>query len=352
MQAFERFEKEWSNYSGCDYVVGCSSGTAALHLACEAARNTRVTSSPKTTEVIVPDYAMIACARAVSLAGLKPKFVDCDHTLCLDVNKLEQAITDDTAAIMAVHTYGRECDMSAIHDLAAKYGLYVIEDLAEAHLTHPHPNTHAACWSFYKNKIIYGEEGGAVAFLEKEDAEQTRSRRSLGFTQSHDYWHIPRGHNYRLSNAHASLILHTFPQITLYARKVEKDRRIQIDMYDSFCPEAWQQGFRKTPWVYDFRIPNMTVGKQKQIVELLRYKGIEARYGFRPLSLQPEYIQRTYPEAGPATMGLMQEQLNVMTRACRAAREVIYLPLGQSAPKGFNSDTAREIFTTIQACLM
>src|SRR5262245_33412737 len=80
MEAYEQLEVELANWAGgtpAQYVV-CSSGTAALHLALEAFR------LPPNTEVIVPDFAMIACARAVTLAGLKPIFVDCGPDLNLD----------------------------------------------------------------------------------------------------------------------------------------------------------------------------------------------------------------------------------------------------------------------------
>ena len=358
MQAFERFEQEWSKYTGCDHVVGCSSGTAALHLACEDARQSlRFSQSSKAkAEIIVPDYAMIACARAVSLANMKPVFVDCDKSLCIDPNKLEESITDNTLGIMAVHTYGRECNMPAIHELAGKYGLYVIEDLAEAHLTRPHPNTHAACWSFYKNKLVYGEEGGAVAFRHKVNADVARRRRSLGFTEDHNYWHEPRGHNYRLSNAHATCILTNFPQIDTYVNLFTRLRRKQEAIYDAECPDDWKQSSvgsmaRVTPWVYDIRIPDISTGKQRQIVELLRYYSIQARYGFRPLSLQPEYIYKTYPDAGPLTISNIQDMLHLNTEAYRAAREVIYLPLAQSLPDGWGRDQAREAFVLIKGCL-
>ncbi len=331
MEPFEELEQKFGQWAGVDNVVGCASGTAALHLALESFK------IPPGGEVIVPDYAMIACARACTLAGLKPVFVDVNpKTLLIDTDKLRDAVTPNTWAVMTVHTYGRRCDMDAIHRTAAAHDLYVVEDLAEAHGVKPHAGTDAACWSFYKNKIVFGEEGGAVAFGSKWEAGEVRRLRSLGFTAAHDYWHTPRGHNYRLSNAHASLILSSLAGSYAFRQL----RAHHVGLLDEYLPrEGWRQPSREANWVYDLRIPNLTVTQQRMIVEALREVGVPARYGFRPLSLQLEYLGRhVTPE---------EARLDVDTESARAAREVIYLQIGQSAPL-MNRDGVRLAFKTIE----
>lgn len=312
MQAYERLEYEFGRWAGVDNVVVSSSGTAALHLAFESL------SLPLGSQVILCDFNMVACARAVTLAGLRPVFVDCDDRLLIDPEKVEEYMQNDwgtkdppqVSAILCTHIYGRACDMSAIHDIAGKYDLKVIEDLAEAHGVPPHPNTHASCYSFYKNKIIAGEEGGAVAFKDEQHAKKAKSLRSLGFTDAHDYTHIPRGHNYRLANCLASRVLEGMDR---YSRLRYSEMRRMIERwYNEYCPTEWQMPERDAVWVYDLRIPGMSDFEQTQVVEVLRYKGIEARNSFKPMTTLEEYYQK--PKV-------------VDTKASRASHEIIYLPV-------------------------
>lgn len=315
MQQYELLEKELEQWSGCDNVVACSSGTAALHLALEALQ----IPNPEKRSVIIPDYCMVACARAVSLAGMHPVVIDCRRDLLINPGLVESAINERTCAIMAVHNYGRLCDMRAIDELASKYDLYVIEDMAEAHGCIPYPNTDAVCWSFYKNKVIHGEEGGGISFLSGSHAETARNLRSVGFNEPHDYSHIPRGHNYRMSNAHAELIRESLKRFDIEMQQ----RRVIESWYDDVCPKEWKQPARISPWVYDIRIPGMSTDAQNRVVYGLREKGIQARHGFKPVSTQEEYRMVNGIWTGEAVV---------------ASREVIYLPIGLS-----NADTPESI---------
>lgn len=342
MEVYEELEYEFGKWAQVDNVVACSSGTAALHLALEALR------LPPGSEVIVPDFTMVACARAVTLAGLTPVFVDCDSRLNMDPDWVDEAISDETRAILAVHTYGRQCDMGALGDLATKYDLLLIEDLAEAHGIRPSPETDAACWSFYRNKIVAGEEGGAVAFRDSSAAKRARCLRCLGFTESHDFTHLPRGHNYRLANALAFQILFNLRDVD---KNVKKRRAVEAE-YESACPAEWRMPERDAPWVYDFRIPGLKNLTQNRIVTNLQDCGVAARHGFKPMSLQDEY------RAEATSFGY--------GKAYEAAREVIYLPLANPAVQEYpgvvprrreTTDTpsfsqdAQRLFEVVRACL-
>src|SRR5262245_38100583 len=246
MLPHERLEMEWARWNNLeDTVVACSSGTAALHLALETLR------LPPGSGVIVPDYTMIACARAVVLAGLTPLFVDVKPDLTIDPVSIMEAVDCNqwVRAVMPVHLYGRRCDMKEIHAVAQQYKLHVIEDLAEAHGVRPHPLSYAACWSFYKNKIVHGDEGGAVWFG-GEGTILARSLRCLGFTDAHDFSHIPRGHNYRLSDTHAHLILDCIPRAN---NDLQFRRRVE-SWYNTYCPAECRMPPRDVVWVYDLRI--------------------------------------------------------------------------------------------------
>lgn len=293
MEPYKLLEQRWAEWAHVDNVVACSSGTAALHLALEALR------LPPGSEVLVPDLTMVACARAVALAGLTPVFVDCNNSLLMDPASAVLACSDNTSAIMAVHIYGRRCNMEALHTLARTRKLAVIEDLAEAHGVEPHKDSDASCWSFYRNKIVHGEEGGAVAFKDREAAELARKLRCLGFTEKHDFMHIPRGHNYRLANVLASLVLDSLAQAD---ESIARRREICFEL-EAACPQEWRMPPRQVPWVYDLRVPCALDAVVAAVPG--------ARHCFKPMSEQPEF------------------------RGCRAwsphatalSREVLYLPI-------------------------
>jgi perosamine synthetase len=306
MEEYERLEHQWATFIGKEpkQVVACSSGTAALHLSLEAMQLQSFST------VLVPDFTMIACARAVSLSSLRPMFIDCNERLLIDPDELDTglAVAEGVGAIMPVHVYGRRCGMGTISMLGKKYGVRVIEDMAEAHGVEIHPDSDAACWSFYRNKIVAGEEGGAVYFKDATRADYARSLRCLGFTEAHDFRHIARGHNYRLANSLAHLI-----RVSLVKAKdnLETRRRI-VGWLDSCCPPSWRMPERDVCWVYDLRLPGIGYAEQDRIVNTLKAHGIQARHGFKPLSEQDEYrYERSIP----------------VGRALKASAEVIYLPL-------------------------
>jgi perosamine synthetase len=326
MQPFEGLEWEWAEFNGLDPagMVACASGTAALHLALEALE------LPTGSEVIVPDFTMIACPRAVTMAGLRPVFVDCDDDLLMSQELLYQAVGMRTSAVMLVSVYGRH---SHVWQRDTE-GIKVIEDLAEAHGVHPYPKTDAACWSFYKNKIIHGEEGGAVWFRDIANAEKARCLRSLGFTAAHDFCHAPRGWNHRMSNTHAVLIRQS---LWRYNRDMVLRQEI-VRWHDEECPDAWRMPPRDVPWVYDLRLRGLC-GEQQQyeVIRALLVKGIQGRHGFKPCSGQQEYMLDNWSKTGP---------LN--PKALAASREVIYLPI---QPGITTRESVREAFRVIKGII-
>lgn len=346
-QDLEAVIGKWMGFPA-NNVVACSSGTAALHLALEAFK------MKPGLNVLVPDFTMIACARAVSLAGLTPVFVDCNELMLMDPMVVDQYIDNQAnnaysmlGAVIAVHVYGRQCAMTAINRAADCTGSFLIEDMAEAHGIKPHPQTDAACWSFYKNKIVAGEEGGAVAFRNPVHATLARSLRSLGFTENHDFDHIPRGHNYRMSNLHAKPILRsldlfagnhmvTFPNGYMAPSLAEARREIE-GWYNEFCPPSWLLPPRDAVWVYDFMVPGMTSQEQMRVVRALWAEGIQARHAFKPMHDQAEYSKCRV--VGGQTRSFNSELMS---------RSVIYLPV---VPGQVTRDDCRKAFEVIKGVL-
>lgn len=309
LEAYQELEQRWSKWLGdtTPHCVACSSGTAALHLGLEAL------GMPQGTEVAVPEFTMVACARAVTLAGHVPFFVDCDDKLLMDTFKIMNQPNgangngSDFRAAMFVHVYGRRQEIPL--ELPVWFR---IEDLAEAHGIRPYPTTDVACWSFYKNKAVAGEEGGMVAFKDKTHADRARSLRSLGFTENHDFLHVPRGHNYRMSNVHARLVLDSLDK---FSENTTARRRVE-GYYERHIPHEWKMPLRDAVWVYDIKLPRSV--DTADVVRELNQNGIAARLGFKCMSEQPEYRREGYKKL----------------QAYDMSRRIIYLPVTPEMAEG------------------
>ena len=124
----EKFEEEFANFCGVQYASGVCNGTVALHLAMVAL------GIGAGDEVIIPNFTMISTALSVCYTGAIPVFVEADpKTWNIDVDKIEEKITDKTKAILVTHIFGNPCDMNAVNEIAQKHDLRTVEDAAEAH---------------------------------------------------------------------------------------------------------------------------------------------------------------------------------------------------------------------------
>lgn len=344
MERYELLEQGWAHFNDLDPagMVACSSGTAALVLAFEALELQRG------SQVIMSDYNMVACPRAAVIAGLQPVFVDCEsHRLLIDSASLSKNIGDrydwethdpwgkggKVSACLVTQVYGREVEPYGVRKPTESLGIKIVEDLAEAHGIKPSYNANAACWSFYKNKVVAGEEGGCVWFRNPLRAKLARKLRCLGFTSDHDYTHVPRGHNYRLANCLADKILVSLAD---YHDNLAKRRDLE-QLHNERCPEEWRMPERQVPWVQDLRIPGMAKIEQDVLVQTLRKEGIQARHGFKPMTSQKEFDDgKPYHVTNPI--------------AYKAATEVIYLPLDPHLWY-YRQDHVRGCWETIQRTL-
>src|SRR5918996_993697 len=182
-ESIPRFEEEFAAYCGCKYGVAVSSGSTALHLAVAAA------GIGAGDEVLVSSSTNIATALAVIHNGAIPVPVDSENvTWNLDLDLIENLITEKTKAIIPVHLYGHPVDMDRLMEIARRHKLLVIEDCAESHgatcrgrMTGSFGDM--ACFSFYANKVITTGEGGMVTTNNEQFAERLRLLRNLAFTK-------------------------------------------------------------------------------------------------------------------------------------------------------------------------
>jgi dTDP-4-amino-4,6-dideoxygalactose transaminase len=201
----EAFERTFAEYLGVEFCVGVSSGTAALQLAVTAC------GVGPGDEVIVPANTFFATAEAVSTAGATPVFVDCDpFTSNIAAERIEAAVTPRTRAVIPVHLYGQPADLDPILEVAARHGLSVIEDAAQAHGARYKGRRvgalgRAGCFSFYpgKNLGAYGE-GGAVVTNDAEVARRVRLLRDHGSERK--YRHELIGYNFRLEGIQGAVL--------------------------------------------------------------------------------------------------------------------------------------------------
>ena len=129
----KQLEADWSELFDYTKSIAMSSGTDGCTNACLSLYDIK-NAERNVSEVIVPALSFIATSNAVRAAGLIPKFVDCKkETLNIDETKIEEAINENTVAIMPVHTMGRMSQMDVISDTASRHELIVIEDACEAH---------------------------------------------------------------------------------------------------------------------------------------------------------------------------------------------------------------------------
>lgn len=197
------FEDEFSALVDGRHCVAVNSGTSALQLSLMAL------GLKPGDEVIVPSFSFAASANAVRLAGGEPVFVDIepDH-FAIDPRAVEAAVGPRTTAIMPVHLYGHPADMTALHDIAERHGLAVIEDAAQAHgatwAGRPVGAWGAAgCFSFYPTKNMHSLEGGMVTTADAELARTIRLLRNQGMEQR--YANEIVGANMRLTDVAAGI---------------------------------------------------------------------------------------------------------------------------------------------------
>lgn len=201
----EKFESEYALFNETSHAIGVANGLDALYLSLKALGIT------KGDEVIVPSNTYIATVLAVSYLGAIPVFVEPNRfTYNLNPNLIEQAITSKTKAIMPVHLYGQACEMNQIMEIANKYGLFVVEDNAQAHgATFNSKKTgswgHANGTSFYPGKNLGAlGDAGAVTTNDEEVAQKIRVLRNYG--SSIKYHNEVIGHNMRLDELQAALL--------------------------------------------------------------------------------------------------------------------------------------------------
>lgn len=196
------FEAEFAALHGVPHAVAVNSGTAALVGALSA-----LGIGPG-DEVLTTPFSFVATVNAILEVGARPRFVDIDdRDFALDPAAVEAAITPATAAILVVHLFGQCADMGSLTAVAARHGLALVEDAAQAHGARFGVASAGAfgvgCFSFYATKNLTTGEGGMVTTHDVGLAERLRLLRNHGMASRYEY--VRAGHNWRMTDLAAAI---------------------------------------------------------------------------------------------------------------------------------------------------
>ena len=219
------FCSHFAQYCGTKYAIGVANGLEALKLIIQAS------DFGTDDEIIVPANTYIATILAISGNGCTPVLVEPDiNTYNIDPDKIEEAITPNTKAIMVVHLYGQAVQMQKIWEIARKYNLKVFEDCAQAHGAFYQDRrvgnlSSAGAFSFYpgKNLGCMGD-GGAVVTNDEDLYKKVKALANYGSDRK--YHHIYKGTNSRLDELQAAVLDVKLPHLD-----ADNARRREIATY-------------------------------------------------------------------------------------------------------------------------
>ena len=298
----EAFEDLFARYCGTKYAIATNNGTTALHLAMVAM------GLKPGDEVIIPTITYIATANAVSYCGATPVFVDvCPNTLNINPDEIEKKITSNTKGIIPVHLYGHPANMILINEIAKKYGLWVVEDAAEAHgamINSKKVGSFGVCavFSFFGNKIITTGEGGMVTTDDDELAAKLRLYKGQGMDLSRRYWFPVVGYNYRMTNIQAAIGLAQLEGIekALFERErlASWYNKSLSEFSDKIVLPTSADWAKQVFWMYNIFLRDGDEFRRNTVMQKLDEMGIETRPVFYPMHVLPPYKEdQFYPVA-------------------------------------------------------
>ena len=293
------------SYVGVPHAVSCANGTDALILSLMAL------GIKNGDEVITTPYTFFATASSIALMGAKPIFVDIEPgDMNIDPDLIEKAFTPRTKAIIIVHLFGKVCQMEKICELGQKYGIPIVEDMAQSLGAMKNGRMcgvfgDMAALSFYPTKNLGGiGEGGMVLTKRQDLGEKVRKLRVHGMEDT-PYHHEMIGINSRLDEIKACALVVKFPYLESWNRK-----RLENAQY-------FNKKLQKLPIIlpkiedetsHIFHLYVIRVERRDKLQAFLKDKGIQAGIYYPvPLHLQEcfarfGYKNGDFPEAEKASL--------------------------------------------------
>ena len=302
------FERDFAALVGAPYACAVSNCTTALHLALTA-----LEIGPG-DEVITASHSFIATANCVRYCGATPVFVDIDpETYNIDPDRVAEAITSRTRAIIVVHQMGMPCDLAALVAIADRHGVALIEDAACAAGSQIRmngggwdwvgkPRGRIACFSFHPRKVITTGEGGMLTTSDPELDQKFRLLRQHGMSVPDTVRHgspqvifedyLALGFNYRMTDIQAAV---GRKQLTRLADIVDR-RRAHAARYGELLGNIeglrlpFEPEWARSNWQsYCVRLPDRLV--QKAVMQSLLDQGIATRRGIMCSHREAPYVE-------------------------------------------------------------
>lgn len=304
------FEEEFSSYTSAKYCVGLGSGLDALWIAF------RMLGIGVGDEVIVQGNTYIASVMGITINGATPVFVEPDEFYNIDVNKIEEKISNRTKAILVVHLYGQASKMDGIVDLANKYNLKIVEDCAQSHgacfdgrMTGTFGDI--GCFSFYPSKNL-GAFGDAGAIITNNEDLAAKFRVFRNYGSEKRYHNKVVGTNSRLDEMQAGLLrvrLSHLDELTNEKTKLSKRYLSEIKNPNIHLPRV-REGASSVWHQFIIRLKN-----RDKLISFLNEKGIGTIIHY-PI---PPHLSEAYQY-----LGLKQGSLPITEKY---ANEVLSIPL-------------------------
>ena len=289
------FENSIASYVRSKYAVVVNNGTVSLTIALMAL------GIGKDDEVIVPNYTMIATANAVVLAGAKPIFVDISRdNLCIDLDKIEFAITEKTKAVILVSLNGRSPDMEKAIDIVKRNKIYLIEDSAQSlgsRYNGKHLGTLGAIgsFSFSAPKIITTGQGGALVTDDENIYNRIKRIKDFGRKKGGVDHHEIMGFNFKVTDIQSVIGIEQMKKLDWRVKR----KKEMYALYRESLSNIGSIKFIDTnledvaPWFIDILVP-----EPLKLMEFLNKKGIGSRPFYPPIHSQPVYkINGSFPES-------------------------------------------------------
>lgn len=308
----KNLEQNIAAYSNVGHGIGVANGSDAIHIALQA-----IGIGPG-DEVITSPFTFFATGGAIVRAGAKPVYVDIDPiTFNIDPEKVEQAITEKTKAIIPVHLYGQMADMERLAEIAQKHNLAIIEDAAQAIGAKQNGKSvgelgSAATYSFFptKNLGAYGD-GGMIVTNDGEIAEKSRIIRVHGSKPK--YFHHVLGYNSRLDELQAAVLNVKFPHLERWSKLRREKAATYTHLFNGKLGESVVTPVEKEGNYHVFHQYTVRVERRDELQKYLNELGISTMvYYPLPLHVQPVFKELGYQEGElPETEKAAKEALSL-----------------------------------------
>lgn len=298
------FERKFADYVGAKYAVAVSNGTAALHIACMAA------GIGEGDEVITTPITFAASANCALYCGATPVFADIDPvTYNILPESIEACVTERTKAIIPVHYTGQACDMDAIHKIADRYNLIVIEDAAHAVGAEYKGKKIGSLsdmteFSFHPVKHITCGEGGIVTTNREDLYEKLKLFRTHGITREEKFLHkvdgpwyyeqIDLGYNYRITDIQTALGISQLGRIDKFLEKRKKIAAKYDEAFRDFDGIEIPKQAEYSNSAYHLYVIKVDKSIRKALFEYLRANNIGVNVHYIPVYTFPYYREHGY----------------------------------------------------------